>query len=236
MKNFKKNLRLVISVMGAPGSGKGTQAELLAERLNLYYLETAKVGEERIAKAKKREYIKIEGKKYYFEEQKKLWLTGILWDPPFVARLMQDKIKELFKAGKNLILAGSPRTIYEGKKLIPFLIKLYGAKNIKIVLLEISTKESIFRNSHRRICKLMRHPIVYTKETKNLKICPLDGSQLIKREGLDDPETIGVRLKEYKERTLPLLEYLKKEKITIKKINGFPPPSTVFNNILKALR
>ena len=49
----KSNQKLVIILLGPPGSGKGTQAELLAEKLNLVYLETAKIGEERINKAKK---------------------------------------------------------------------------------------------------------------------------------------------------------------------------------------
>lgn len=234
MRTYKKPK--VFIILGPPGSGKGTQAELLAERLNLYYLETAKVGEERIKSAKKGEYIEVGGEKYYFARQKKLWLTGKLWDPPFISRLMRDKIRELFRVGKSLVLAGSPRTLYEGEKLIPLLKELFGVKNIKVVLLEISAKESIFRNSHRRLCELIRHPVLYAKETKNLKICPLDGSKLIKRKGLDDPEIIKVRLREYEERTLPLIEYIKKEKIAIKRINGSPPPAVVFNNIIKALK
>lgn len=232
----KSNGPMVIIIMGPPGSGKGTQAELLAEKLNLYYLETAKVGEERIKKAKKGEYIEVGGQKFYFKEQKKLWLAGKLWDPPFITRLIEDKIKEVFKEGKNLILAGSPRTLYEGEKIIPLLKKLYRTKNIKVILLEITPEESIWRNSHRRICELMRHPIVYTKETKNLKICPLDGSKLIKRKGLDEPETIKIRLKEFEEKTLPLIRYFKKQGLEIKKINGSPPPAKVFENILKALK
>jgi len=149
--------------------------------------------------------------------------------------LVKEEIKKLFREGKNLVLAGSPRTLYEGEKLIPLLKKLYGLKNIKVVLLEISAKETIFRNTHRRICELMRHPILYSKETKNLKHCPLDGSKLLKRKGLDDPETIKVRLKEYKERTLPLIDFFKKQKLKVIKISGSPPPAVVFKNILKSL-
>jgi len=222
--------------MGPPGAGKGTQAELLAEKLNLEYIETAKIGEERIKKAKKGEYIKVEGKKYYFSQQKKLWLEGKLWDPPFITYLMKEKIKEEFKAGKNLILAGSPRTLYEAKKIIPLLKKLYGTKNIKVILLEISAKTSILRNSQRRICELMRHPILATrKEFLRLKYCPLDGSKLVRRKGLDDPETIKVRLREYKERTFPVIEYFKKAGLKVKKVNGEGSVAEVFTNILKAI-
>ena len=223
--------------MGPPGAGKGTQAELLADKLNLYYFETSKVLEEKFSEAKKNEFLKIEGKKYYVKNEKKLWLEGKLCSPPFVTFLVLEKIKQLFKEGKNLILAGSPRTLYEGKKVIPLLKKLYGKKNIKVILLDISAKETLKRNSQRRICKLMRHPILATKkEFLKLKYCPLDGSKLLKRKGLDDPETIKVRIKEYKERTYPLIDYFKKQGLKVIKISGSPPPVTVFKNILKALK
>ena len=78
----------------------------------------------------------------------------------------------------------------------------------------------------------MRHPILYSKETEKLKRCPLDGSKLLKRKGLDDPEVIKVRLKEYQERTFPLIEYFEKEGLEVQKINGSPPPADVFKNIL----
>lgn len=230
------NSQKVVIIMGPPGSGKGTQAELLAERLNLYYLESSKVLEENFKIGKKNKFIVVGGKKYFFEEEKKKWETGFLCSPPFVTHLIKEKIKSLYKEGKNLALAGSPRTLYEGKKIIPLLKKLYGQKNIRIILLQISPEETIFRNSHRRICQLMRHPIIYTRETKNLKICPLDGSKLIRRKGLDDPKTIKIRLKEYKERTLPLINFFRKEKLKIIKVNGSPPPATVFKNILKILK
>lgn len=226
----------VIILLGPPGSGKGTQAELLAEKFNLYYFETSKILEESFQKSKVNVYFEIEGKKYFLKDEKKLWETGVLCSPPFVTYLVKEKIKALFKERKNIILSGSPRTFYEGERIIPLLKKLYGAKNIKVVLLEITPQETIFRNTHRRICELMRHPILYSKENEKLKTCPLDGSKLIKRKGLDDPKSIKVRLEEYKERTFPLLRYFEKEELKIKKINGSPPPAAVFKNILKVLK
>lgn len=234
MKSKIQNPKVII-IMGAPGSGKGTQAELLAEKLNLNYIETAKVGEEKIKKAKKGEYVEVEGEKFYFGEQRKLWETGKWWAGPFVAYLMEEKIKEVFEKGEGIILAGSPRTLDEAKKIIPLLKKLYGAEKIKIFSLEVSAEESIWRNSHRRICELMRHPVLYTKETKNLKFCPLDGSKLIKRE-LDKPEIIKIRLKEHEEKTIPLISYFKKEGLKVIKINGSLPPADVFKAILKFLK
>jgi len=231
-----ENKKLVIILMGAPGAGKGTQAELLAERLNLYYLETSKVLEETFLSVQKNDLINVGSQKFSLKKEKILWQTGKLCDPPFVSYLVREKIKEISKKGKNLILAGSPRTVFEGKEVVPLLKKLYGQKNIKVILLDISPQETIFRNSHRRICQLMRHPIVFSKETKNLTICPLDGSKLMRRKGLDDPETIKVRLKEYKERTYPIIDYFKKEKLSLKIVDGSPSPAVIFENLIKSFK
>ena len=233
-------MKQVIILFGAPGAGKGTQAELLADKLNLYYLETSKILEQSFQGAEEisgnKQFIEEDGERYDILNEKKLWLEGVLCDPPFVVHLVRKKINELFEEGKNLIMAGSPRTIYEAEKVIPILKGLYGLENMRVILIDISPEETMFRNSHRRICQLMRHPILYNEETKDLDICPLDGSKLMRRKGLDDPETIKVRLKEYKERTYPVLEIFKKEGLTIDKINGEQMVANVFEDILKAIK
>ena len=58
----------------------------------------------------------------------------------------------------------------------------------------------------------------------------------MKREGLDDLETINTRLKEYKERTLPLLDYFIEQGIVIRKIDGVGPVDEVFNRACEALK
>ena len=234
MKPSKKPL--VIILVGPPGSGKGSQAGLLAEKLNLHYLETSKVLEDKFQAAKKGEFVTVGGKKYFLKAEKKLWLTGFLMSPPFVAHTLKEKSKKLYKEGKGIVLAGSPRTLYEGREEIPLLKKTYGIKNIKVILLQISPKETVFRNAHRRICELMRHSILFSRENEKLTKCPLDGSKLVKRKGLDNPKTIKVRLKEYRERTFPLIGYFQKQGLKVVKINGTTPPAVVFKNVLNALK
>jgi len=91
----------VIILLGPPGSGKGTQAGLLAEKFNLYHLETSKLIERIIKSAKKGDFIKINGKKYDLEKEKKLWREGILCSPPFVTYLIKEKIEELNKESRT---------------------------------------------------------------------------------------------------------------------------------------
>ncbi|MEK7503839.1 MAG: nucleoside monophosphate kinase [Patescibacteria group bacterium] len=234
---MKKSSALVVIILGPPGSGKGTQAELIAGKFNLYNLETSKIIESKVMKAQKGEYALVAGKKYYFSHEKELWVKGILCSPPFVSFLVRTKLQELAEVGRGIVMSGSPRTLPEGEDIIPLIKKLYGAQNIRVILLELTPEQTIWRNSHRRICELMRHPILSTqKEFLSLTHCPLDGSKLMKRRGLDDPETIKTRLKEYKERTFPLVNYLKKQKLKVNKINGERSVEDVHKDVLVAIK
>jgi len=223
-----------IIILGPPGCGKGTQSELLAERFGFYHLETSKIIVEKLSSARKNDFVVINKKKYFFSDEKKKREGGELMSPPLVSFWVKNKIKELLKDGKKIVTSGSPRTLYEAEELLPFLKKKCGIKKIKVVLIDLSEKDSIWRNSHRRTCELLRHPILYNKETMRLKRCPMDGSKLFLRKD-DKPYIIKKRLREFKERTLPLVDYFRKNNISIKKIDGSPPPVVVFENILKSL-
>lgn len=224
----------VLIIIGSPGSGKGTQANLLSEKFGLYHFRSSRIVGRIIEKAEPGSFIEVEDKKYYFEEQKQLSENGKLWDPPFLTYFVQEKIKQLHKEGERIVFDGAVRTMYEGERVIPLLKQLYGADNIKVIYLEITEDEAIFRNTHRRECELARHPVLYSQETAKLTKCQLDGSKLIERKD-DSPEVIKVRLKEFKDRTMPLLKLFEKQGLIVDKIDGSPSPANVFKNILKVL-
>ncbi|MDP2735078.1 MAG: nucleoside monophosphate kinase [bacterium] len=229
------SLRAVI-LFGPPGSGKGTQASLLSERLNYYYMETSKLLEERFQKAKEGEYVEADSTKYYLAKEKELWGSGVLNSPPFVTVVVKEAIRQIHSLKKNLLLAGSPRTLYEAKAVMPLLKRLYGKENIKIVLIELEEEETVRRNSQRRICELMRHPILSLPETEHLTHCPLDGSKLMRRKGLDDVKNIRTRLQQYAERTLPMLEYFQGEGFFVQKVDGDRPVAEVFASIMEVVK
>ncbi len=228
-----KNSQKVFIILGPPGAGKGTQANLLAERFGLEHNETSKVIEAFFKKNSSNKDLKleIEGENYPVSEEIRKWKEGELCSPPFVVWLLEEKIKKLAKEKKGVVFSGSPRTIYEAKKIMPLLKNLYSEEKIKIFFLKLSVKDSVFRNSHRRICSLARHPIIWSEETENLTICPLDGSKLQKRE-LDDAEIIKERYKVFEKRTLPILDWLKENNYEVIKIDGSPPVAEVFHNVL----
>lgn len=235
LKAATKNSKLVIIVIGPPGSGKGTQAELLAERFDLYHLETSEIIEQNFRDAKKGDFVITDGKRYFLWGEKKLRKSGKWMSPPLIVFWVENKIEMIAKEKKGIAFSGSPKTLYETEKITPLLKKLYGTPNIKIILIEQKPEVSIWRNSHRRVCELMRHPILYTKETAKLKNCPFDGSKLILRED-SKPGVIKSKLKEYQERTLPIIDYFKKQGLKIKKVNGDQSVENVFKDILKVLK
>ena len=233
--------RQVVILFGAPGAGKGTQSELLSEKMGLYLFETSKILEKKFKEAENlpenstERFVDADGEKFDVLKEKELWQKGLLCSPPYVTQLVIDAFKNLFKDGKDLVIAGSPRTIYEVEREMPVLENLYGKENIKIVLIEVKPEVTIFRNSHRKICELMRHSILFNNETQNLTICPLDGSNLVNRKDLDDPEVIKVRVAEYEKRTLPMVEYFEKNNFNVHRINGDQFVADVHKDILKAI-
>lgn len=224
----------VVIFLGAPGAGKGTQATLLSEKSGWFHFETSKVLEERFRAAREGEVIELGGVAYSFDEQKERWNTGLICDGLFVGALVRERLKKLCAKNESVVLSGSPRQLDEGRMLIPFLIDLYGRDSIDALYLEITERDTIARNSQRRICELMRHSILSADETKHLTRCPIDGSLLVRRT-LDDPEAIKVRLQEFHEKTFPLFAFFKEQGIRTTVLNGSRSVSDVFQDVCRAV-
>lgn len=235
LKNLNgNNIQKAILLFGPPGAGKGTQSELLSSKFYFYNLDTSRVLEEKFKNAKSGEKIEVNGHQYSVEEEAAKRRKGILCAVEFTSYLMNKRIREIHDLGKSLILSGSPRSMPEAQIEIPVLEELYGKENISIFFLSLPSQQTIFRNSNRRICELMRHSILYIPENANLKRCPLDGSRLIHRD-LDNVETIKLRLEEYEQTTAPLEDFYRKQGFNIKKIDADQYVENVFSDILAAL-
>lgn len=235
-------MKQVIILFGPPGAGKGTQSELLTEKFGLFSLESSKVIEREFQKYAKLEkdsperFVECFGERFDVIEEMEAWKKGILTSPPFATMLIMREVQRVANEGKSLMMSGSPRTIYEAEKEMPLLAELYGKENIRIGFIEIPAEVTVSRNTHRKICELMRHSILHNDETESLTLCPLDGSKLVRREGLDDAETIKTRLVQYEQRTLPMLDFFAKNDFAVHKISGEQSPAKVHEEILSKLK
>ncbi len=176
---------IVVMIMGKPGSGKDTQAEILAEKHNLEVIVTSDI---------LRRKFKENPDDPEVRKEKEIYDTGELNTPEWVLKTVKDYIKNLFERdwdGKNgIILSGSPRTLFEAERFIPFLKDIFGKDNMYAFDLEISDEEGMQRILERSARELDK-----------------------------DPETLKVRMQEYRERTQPAVDYIEECGI-LEKING----------------
>ena len=222
-----KDSKLATIIYGPPGAGKGTQAQLLADRFNLIHFDTGKYIEQLI-------HNPLFSNNPIIKKQRKLFETGFLAEPSWILKIIYNKTLNIFRAGFSIVFSGSPRTLFEAKGdnkqegLLVLFERLYGKKNILVFHLKVAPQTSIFRNSRRLVC-----PICGAMPIKFKKIsCPICGGRL-KHRVLDKPETIKVRLKEYHERTEPIFKLMKSRGYKIIDINGEPLPFEVFKQIEK---
>jgi len=223
-------MKKVFIVFGPPGSGKGTQAALLADRFLLVNFDTGAYLEDI--------FRHWDGKDKGIGKEKKLFDSGKLCTPEWVMRVVNKRVKQLARARIGLVFSGSPRTIYdafgEPKKIDGVMDTLsteYSKENITVFHLDVPEKESLKRNTSRLVCSVCKRQVLGIVK---IKVCPFCGGPLRKRT-LDKPEVIKVRLKAYKEETLPLLKEFKNRGFKVVPIKGTGKPFNIFNSILKSL-
>ncbi len=194
-----------VVLLGAPGSGKGTQAVCISEWYKIPHVSTGDIFRSNIKNStelgkKAKEYI-----------DKGLLVPDELTIDIVRNRLIQSDCKEGF------ILDGFPRTVNQAEKLDE-IFKEMGA-NLDIVLnLEVEDSRIITRMGGRRVCTKcgMSYHIEFNPPAEE-NVCKNCGETVVQRED-DKEETVLQRLKTYHKQTEPLIEYYKKDKklVTVK--------------------
>ena len=206
--------------MGPQGSGKGTQARMLAEKFDLQIFETGSVLREIASQDTEvgRKIDEIINKKGQF----------VPWD--LMKKEVFDWGVEKLDKNRGIIFDGTPRIIKEieyWNEKLPILNK----KINYIFYIDISKKESVKRISSRKLCKENNHPLIIGKDLSEEETkCPICGSKVYRRED-DTPEKVLNRLKWTKELLSPVIKYYENKDMLIK-INGEQDAEKVFEEIV----
>jgi adenylate kinase len=189
-------MRLVF--MGAPGSGKGTQARRLMEAYASPQISTGDLLRAAVAAGT------ALGKK-----AKAAMDTGQLVADEIVVGMIRERLGQ--KDTKfGFILDGFPRSLSQAASLDSMLAEVSQPLN-KAILLDVNQDNLIKRLTGRRTCKVCGHLYnVHFSPPKKPGVCDLDGGELVQRAD-DNEATITKRLKVYQDQTSPLVDYYKKQ-------------------------
>lgn len=206
---------------GPQGSGKGTQAKLLARQLGLRHLSS---GEALRETAKTKTPL---GR--YLSRQ---LATGVLTPIPKLLAVFESYIKKIPK-NQGLIFDGFARQITETLVLLRRLKKL-GRPIDATVFIYVSEKEGVKRLSLRGQCDRCNRLFILSSKIKQGSRCPSCGGKIFQRSD-DTPAAIKKRLSLYRKRTLPVIGFFRKHGLLLK-INGEQSVAAVQADIIKALK
>ena len=174
-------------LLGAPGAGKGTQAEKICEKYNIPSISTGNIIR---AALKNGTEMGLKAKSYMD--------AGQLVPDDVVIGIIKDRLKEK-DCQNGFILDGFPSTIPQAQALVDM-----GVDIDKVIDIEVPDEAITARLSGRRVCsKCANSYHVLYKKPKVEGVCDACGGELIQRKD-DAPETVQARLVEYHEMTEPL--------------------------------
>jgi adenylate kinase len=213
-------MRLVL--IGPPGSGKGTQAELLVARLGLMYIGTGAILRNAIA-----------GRTDIGQAVGPLLERGALAPDDIVYEIMAQRLAD---RPESFVLDGYPRT-YRQALLLNSLLRFQLLKLDAVFHLTISDEDAVCRITDRRSCANPNCGSCFhlaLRPPKRAMICDACGDALIVRD--DDTEaTARRRLLEFHKNTDRLFEYYRDAGVLIE-VPAMEPVETIYANIAKALR
>lgn len=182
-----------LSILGPPGSGKGTQATRLSKELKIIHISTGDMLREA-----------VRNKTLLGQKANQFMVSGQLVPDEVIIGIVRERIAQK-DCENGFLLDGFPRTIPQAEKLDEL-----GPKLERVISMEITEEECVNRLAGRKSCT--KCGMTYNPETHPPKIkdqCDQCQSLLVLRED-DRPETVKARLKVYLELTAPLVQYYQK--------------------------
>lgn len=210
-----------VILMGPPGAGKGTQADLLINKLGILHISTGDMFRKAL---KEKTSLGLEAKKYMD--------AGELVPDNVTVGIVKERLAEP-DCKKGFLLDGFPRTIPQADAL-ENTIKELGTGLDKVINIAVDRDVLVQRLTGRRVCKecgATYHVMFNPPKAKD--VCDDCGGGLYQRSD-DTVETVNNRLLVYEEQTAPLIDYYRKKDLLLE-VNGDQEVEQVTNDILRAL-
>jgi adenylate kinase len=215
-------MQIYIVLLGPPGAGKGTQAQILAEKLKLVHVSSGDLFRENFKN------------KTDLGRQAQIFIDrGELVPDDITIGMVRDR---LFKpdCSNGAILDGFPRTPAQAEALASLLAEL-GGKVISVPFIFVPDQVLIERMTGRWTCRAQGHIYHQMNNPPTVAgICDLDGSELYQRED-DKHETVMRRIQVYQEQTAPLIEYYRKQNLLVE-VDGTTGIDNVTDQLMKAVQ
>ena len=210
----------VIYVMGPPGAGKGTQAEMLAQAIDYHRFSTGDA-----FRAMTRTDTDL-GRKV-----KGLIDNGLLCPPELAAEVVISAITKFVDQEKGLVFDGTPRTVREAEIVDQFFVDHDYGRPLALYLV-VGKEDMIERNSKRQFCLDIDgdFPVVTDEDVKR---CEALGGRVGARPD-DDPEKFVTRWNEFQENTAPVIAKYKEEGI-LEEIDGKQSVPKVFEEMMAVI-
>lgn len=206
-----------IVLLGAPGVGKGTQAEKLAKELSIPHISTGDMFREAVARGTE---MGMKAKEYMDR--------GELVPDDVVIGVVKERLSQP-DCANGFILDGFPRTVAQAEALERVMEEL--GKNIEYAIsIDVAEDEIVRRLSGRRTCEACGkvYHVIYNPP-KQEGVCDACGGTLYQRDD-DREETIRNRLRVYNEKTAPLIDFYARRGV-LKSIDGSKPVDEVTADI-----
>jgi adenylate kinase len=211
-----------IVLLGPPGVGKGTQAELLAHEISLPHVSSGDLFREN-----------MKGHTELGKRAQQYMDTGALVPDDLTIAMVEDRLAKS-DCSAGAILDGFPRTPEQADALRGILAKV--SADVDLVPFITAPPEVLIRRiAGRWTCRAHGH--VYHEEFSPPKVegkCDIDGSVLFQRPD-DTAETVAKRIQVYLEQTMPLVEYYRARHKLVE-INGALPIDQVTHSLLAVIR
>ncbi len=206
-----------IIFLGAPGAGKGTQAEIIADKYSIPTISTGNIIREALKNGTE---MGLKAKSYTE--------AGKLVPDDVVIGIIKERLAK-GDCENGFILDGFPRTIPQAEAL-----DAMGISIDKVVDIEVPDESIMERMTGRRVCSSCgaSYHLLFKKPAKD-GICDSCGAELVQRKD-DAPETVADRLKVYHEQTEPLKDYYEKTgKLSI--VEGIGDVAEITARVINAL-